>query len=145
VRPRDLETLELPRALDAIAALARSDAGREVVRALRPATDPTEVDARLDTLADLVALTTEASPLPTADVPGLGPALTQAAPAGAVLETRRLLEVRDVLLVARNVRVHLRRDADRFPRLAALADGLPESPEVESALTTLLDESGQVR
>src|SRR5262249_37052199 len=69
----------------------------------------------------------------------------QAAPAGAALETRRLLEVRDLLIVARTVRVHLRRDADRFPLLAAVADGLPEAPEVEAALTTLLDDGGQVR
>src|SRR4029453_6215977 len=50
-----------------------------------------------------------------------------------------------ILVVARNVRVHLRRDPDRFPRLAAVADGLPEAPDVESALTPLLDEGGQGR
>jgi DNA mismatch repair protein MutS2 len=145
VRPRDLDTLELPRALDAIATHARSDAGRGAVRALRPATERAEAEQRLDTLGELVALTAEAGALPTAAVPALGPALAQAAPAGAVLETRRLLEVRDLLVVARNVRVHLRRDPDRFPHLVAVADGLPEAPDVESALTTLLDESGQVR
>jgi DNA mismatch repair protein MutS2 len=145
VRPRDLDTLELPRALDAIAACARSDAGRAAVRALRPTADRAEAEHRLDTLGELVALTAEAGALPTADVPELGPALAQAAPAGAVLETRRLLEVRDLLVVARNVRIHLRREPDRFSRLAAVADGLPEAPDVESGLTTLLDESGQVR
>ena len=78
-------------------------------------------------------------------MPRLAPALAQAAPAGAALETRRLLEVRDLLLVARSVRVHLRRDPDRFALLAGVADGLPEAPEVEAALTTLLDDGGQVR
>ena len=47
--------------------------------------------------------------------------------------------------MARQVRNHLRRDPDRFPRLAAVADGLPETPDVEAALTTMLDERGQVR
>jgi DNA mismatch repair protein MutS2 len=145
LRSRDLDTLELPRALDAIATRARSEAGREAVTALRPATDLPDVEQRLDTLAELMALTPEAGALPTADVPRLAPSFAQAAPAGAVLETRRLLEVRDVLVVARHVRVHLRRDPDRFPLLAAVADGLPEVPDVESALTTLLDESGRVR
>ncbi len=145
MRPRDLETLEFPRALDAIAALARSEAGRDAVAALRPAADRPDAEQRLDTLAELVALAAEAGALPSADVPRLGPALAQATPAGASLETRRLLDVRDLLLVARTVRVHLRRDPDRFPRLAATADGLPEAPEVESALTAMLDESGQVR
>jgi len=145
VRSRDLDTLELPRALEAIATLARSEAGRDAVRALRPAVERAEAERRLDTLAELVALTDEAGSLPTADVPRLAPALAQAAPAGAALETRRLLEVRDLLVVARNVRVHLRRDPDRFALLAAVADGLPEAPEVEAALTTLLDDGGQVR
>jgi DNA mismatch repair protein MutS2 len=145
VRSRDLDTLELPRALEAIAMLARSEAGRDAVRALRPALERADAERRLDTLAELVALTGEAGALPTADVPGLAPALAQAAPAGAALETRRLLEVRDLLVVARNVRVHLRRDPDRFALLAAVADELPEAPEVEAALTTFLDDGGQVR
>src|SRR5262249_58220821 len=110
VRPRGVDTLELPRALEAIAELARSEAGRDAVRALRPAADPTVAERRLDTLAELVALGAEARPLPTADVPRLAPALAQAAPAGAALETRRLLEVRDLLLLARPARAHLRRE-----------------------------------
>ena len=118
MRSRDLDTLELPRALEAIATLARSEAGRDAVRALRPAVERAAAERRLDTLAELVALTGEAGSLPTADVPRLAPALAQAAPAGAALETRRLLEVRDLLLVARSVRVHLRRDPDRFALLA---------------------------
>jgi DNA mismatch repair protein MutS2 len=145
VRPRDLDTLEFPRALEAIATLARSGAGREAVLALRPVTTRDEAEHRLDTLAELVALGAEAGPLPTADVPRLAPALAQAAPAGAALEARWLLEVRDLLVVARHVRTHLRHDPERFPRLAAVADGLPEAPDVEASLTAMLDERGQVR
>ena len=56
VRLRDLETLEFPRVLDAIAALARSAAGRQAVLALRPTSDTAEAERRLDLLAELVAL-----------------------------------------------------------------------------------------
>lgn len=145
MRPRDFETLELPRVLEAVAELARSEAGREQVRALRPAPTLEEAEARLDAAADLVALTRETGPLPTADVAPLSPALAMAAPAGAALESSRLMEVRDLLVVARNVRVFLRHDFDRFPLLCGLADGLPEVPEVEEALTSVLDERGAVR
>ncbi len=145
MRLRDLDTLEFHRALDAVAALARSEAGRQAALALRPATGRDEADERLAVLAELVALGAEAGPLPTADVPRLGPALAQAAPAGAALETRWLLDVRELLAVARSVRVHLRHDPERHPRLAAVADGLPEAPEVEAALSAMLDERGQVR
>jgi DNA mismatch repair protein MutS2 len=145
VRPRDLDTLELPRVLDAVAAHARSIAGRDAVRALRPTTDLDEARERLALLAEAVALGDETGAIPTADVPLLGPALAQAAPACAALESRRLVELRDVLVVARSVRTHLRHDLDRFPRLAALADALPEAPELEAELLRTLDESGEVR
>ncbi|HEV7733046.1 MAG TPA: Smr/MutS family protein [Candidatus Binatia bacterium] len=145
MRPRDLETLELPRVLEAIAGFARSESGRDAVHALRPTTDRAVADDRLDVAAELLALTAEAGAMPTADVPRLGPALTQAAPVGAALEGRWLMEVRDLLVVARHVRTWLRRDPDRLPRLATLADGLPEVPELEEALLSTLDDSGQVR
>lgn len=145
MRPRDLDTLELPRVLDAVAAHARSVAGRDAVRALRPTTDLDEARERLALLGEAAALGDEEGAIPTADVPLLAPALAQAAPAGAALETRRLVEIRDVLIVARHVRTHLRTDLDRFPRLAALADALPEAPELEAELLRTLDESGEVR
>lgn len=142
---RDLVTLELPRVLEAVAAHARSAAGRETVRARRPLTDPAEISRRLDLLDELVAATRETGPLPCADVTRLGPVLREAAPAGAVLEPSSLVAVRDLLAVARHVRTALRRDPVRYPRLAALADTLPEVPAPEAALLALLDESGQVR
>src|SRR5262249_52799606 len=63
VRPRDLDTLEFPRALEAIAGLARSEAGRAAVCALHPTSDRAEAERRLDTLAELVALGGEAGSL----------------------------------------------------------------------------------
>jgi DNA mismatch repair protein MutS2 len=55
------------------------------------------------------------------------------------------MEVRDLLVVARSVRVFLRHDFERFPLLCGLADSLPEVPEVEEWLTRVLDERGAVR
>jgi len=119
MRARDLETLEFPRVLDAIAALARSAAGRQAVLELRPTSERAEAERRLDLLAELVALAAAAGRPPTADVPLLAPALAAAAPDGATLEPRRLAEVRDLLAAARQLRAYLRRDPARFPRLAA--------------------------
>jgi len=50
-----------------------------------------------------------------------------------------------VLATARRVHAHLRRDRDRFPRLAALAEPLVEVREVGRPLGDALDESGQLR
>jgi DNA mismatch repair protein MutS2 len=145
LRPRDLDTLELPRVLEAVAAHARSAAGRDAVRASRPTTDRAEAERRLQVTADLIALDAEAGRLPTADVPVLGPALADAAPHGAALESRRLVEIRDVLGVARRTAAHLRRDPERFPALAALADTLIDLRELRTTLARTLDDSGQIR
>jgi DNA mismatch repair protein MutS2 len=145
VRSHDLVTLEFSRVLDALAARARSAAGREAVHALRPAADRVATARRLDALGELLALAAETGRPPLADVPRLAKALAAAAPEGTALEPRRLAEVRDVLAVARAVRTYLARDPDRFPRLAEQANALERLPEVADALAEALDETGQVR
>jgi DNA mismatch repair protein MutS2 len=142
---RDLETLELPRVLEAIAAGARSAAGRQAVLELQPTDDLAEAERRLDSLVAVVTLAAEAGPPPTADVALLAPTLAAAAPFGATLEPRRLADVRDLLATARHVRAWLRRDAARFPGLAMVAGGLEDVPEVAGPLGDALDDTGQVR
>jgi len=145
LRPRDVDTLEFPRVLETIAALARSAAGRSAVLALRSTTDPADADHRLARLGELITLAREIGDPPTSDLPLLAPALSAAAPEGATLEPRRLAEVRDLLSAARHVRAYLRRDPARFPTLAAEAESLDDVPEVAHPLSDALDETGQVR
>lgn len=145
MRPRDLETLELPRVLDAVARHARSEAGRDAVRALEPTRERDEAERRLEITAELLALDAEAGRVPTADVPRLGSALGDAMPEGAALEARRLLEIRDLLAVSRNVGVHLRRDPSRWPALATLADTLEDLRELRTTLARTIDDGGQIR
>jgi len=145
LRPRDLETLEFPRVLDAVAAQARSAAGRDVVRGLQPTADPREAERRLRVTAELVALVAEHGRIPTADVPLLGPALAAATPHGAALESRRLVEIRDLIGVSRRVAAALRRDPARHPTLAALADTLADLRDLRTTLARTIDEAGQIR
>jgi DNA mismatch repair protein MutS2 len=142
VRPHDLDLLEFPRVLEAIAALARSAVGRQAVLRLGP--DP-DREQRLDLVGETLALLPEGGRPPTVDLPQLEPILLAAAPEGAVLEPRRLAEIRDLLAAASVVRSWLDRDSDRFPRLAALAAAMPDPAEVSGALAWALDDTGQVR
>jgi DNA mismatch repair protein MutS2 len=145
LRQRDLTTLEFPRVLDAIARHTRSGAGRLAVLALEPSGDAGEVERRLGTLAEVIAVVAEAGPPPTADLPAAGPALSAAAPEGAALEPRRLAEVRDLIAAGRSARAWLRRDGERRPSLAARAAALPDLRNLEGALAGALDETGLVR
>ena len=145
MRRRDLETLEFPRILEAIAELARSETGRATVRALVPSTDRAEVERRLDVLEELVTLAAETVPLPLGDVPNLDASLAAAAPVGTALDSEALSAVRDVLSTAQAVRAYLRRDPLRFPSLATLAESIVDLPELRAALRHTLDQRGQVR
>jgi DNA mismatch repair protein MutS2 len=145
VQRRDLETLELPRVLDAVAALARSEAGKDAVWTLEPGTDAAAIAHALDVTEELITLTAEAGALPTADVPRITHTVALAAPEGAALETSALVELKDLLAVAKAVRTHLRRDPLRLATLSAFADTLPAVPELETALARTLDERGQIR
>jgi DNA mismatch repair protein MutS2 len=145
LRPRDLETLEFPRVLAAIAERARSAAGKRVVLELRPFPEVETADHRLDLVGELRGLIAEAGRPPLGDLPLLAPALAAAAPEGAALEPRRLADVRDLLAAGRQVRAYLRRTPDRWPLLAAVADGIEDVPEVARPLTDALDETSQVR
>jgi len=145
LEPRDLDTLEFPRVLEAIASLARSAAGRARVLALRPTPDAAVAAERLETLAELVAQVTDTGRPPTTEVALLAPVLAAAAPEGGTLEPRRLADVRELLATAAAVRAHLRREADRFVRLAALAEALADIPEVSRPLASALDDRGQIR
>jgi DNA mismatch repair protein MutS2 len=145
VEGRDLETLELPRVLAAVAGHARSEAGREQVLALAPSADRGDVEHRLEVVEELRTLAAEASRAPTADVARLGPALSAAAPHGSALDGHALVAIRDLLAVSRAVRAHLLRDPVRFPTLATMAETLPEIPGLLSQLRRTLDERGDVR
>jgi len=142
---RDRETLELPRVLAAVARAARSEAGRAIVLALTPSTDAGAIEHHFDVVGELAALAAEAGRAPTSDVPLLEPTLTAAMPPGAALDGHALVDVREVLGVARTVHAYLVRDPLRFPTLAALADTLPEVPGLLSQLRRTLDERGDVR
>jgi DNA mismatch repair protein MutS2 len=139
VRRRDLETLEYPRILDAIATHARSAAGRERVHALQPTADQAEVMRRLDVVDELVTLTGETTSVPLGDVPRVERALAAATPLGSALDCEALAEIRDLLETARAVRRHLARDPLRFPSLGVLADGIPDPSGLLSALRQTLD------
>src|SRR6185503_16180824 len=143
--PRDLETLEFPRVLAAIAERARSAAGKRVVTELRPFDAVETADQRLALVGELRALIAEFGRPPLGDLPLLAPALAAAAPEGAALEPRRLADVRELLAAGSQVRAYLRRAPDRWPLLAAVADGIEDVPEVARPLADALDETGQVR
>ncbi|MEP7356776.1 MAG: endonuclease MutS2, partial [Anaerolineales bacterium] len=71
-------------------------------------------------------------------------ASVQAAAIGAVLEAGQVLDVKSTLIAGRSMQRTLARLADQFPRLAALAARIEDTPGLVEAISLTLDERGEV-
>ena len=100
---KSIQTLELPKVLENLAHEAVTEEGKERCRALRPMTDPEDVQRALDeTSAALEMLTLRGSP----SLSGVRPvwASVERADRGGSLNPRELLDIAAVLSAARNAR-----------------------------------------
>jgi len=142
MRPRDLEVLAFPQVLDALAALAVSTVGAEACRALRPLADRRAADQALATQWSLLRLAETSGTIPLAPFPDVREALALASHDGAILAGDRLVEVRTVLRQARTARQFLAPKVTEHPALAHLPRRLEAFPEIEAALSRMLDDGG---
>jgi len=144
VRPSDLDTLEFPRLLAAVASHASSPAGREACLALRPRI---EVRAARDELARVARFrtATEDEPAPLGDFPDVRPLVAESRTGGARLAGTELREIAAVLRTVGAMRAFLRARLPGEPLFLALAGSLHPMPELERLLADAIDEDGNLR
>jgi DNA mismatch repair protein MutS2 len=142
MRPRDLEVLAFPQVLDAVAALALSTVGAEACRALRPLHDRAAAAEALAAQWSLFRIAETSGAIPLAPFPDVREALTLASHDGAILGGERLVEIRTVLRQARTARQFLAPKTAEHPALAHLPRRLEAFPEIEAALSRMLDDAG---
>ena len=109
---KSIQTLELPRVLELLAAQAATEEGKDRCRALRPFTDPDEV-ARLqqETSAACAMIVLKGTP----PLSGIRPvaASLQRADMGGALNTRELLDIAALLRCARSAREYAAGDREK--------------------------------
>ncbi|HJX40521.1 MAG TPA: hypothetical protein VJ345_03575, partial [Anaerolineales bacterium] len=140
---KDLEALELPKVLAGLAARAAFSASRDLALSLSPTADLAEARRRQAETSEarrLLELRPELSIGGARDVrPRVG-----AAARGAVLEPGDLLEIKDTLLSARDLRRSFEKLEQSFPELKAIAHGLFPSPEIVAAITRAISDRAEV-
>jgi DNA mismatch repair protein MutS2 len=140
---KDLEALELPKVLAGLAARAAFSASRDLALSLSPTADLAEARRRQAETGEarrLLELRPELSVGGARDVrPRVG-----AAARGAVLEPGDLLEIKDTLLSARDLRRSFDKLEQTFPELKAIAQGLFPSPEIVAAITRAISDRAEV-
>ncbi len=145
VRERDLERLEWPSVLSAVGRQARTPMGGRVVAGLRPLATCEEALRLADRVDEMRRVHASGGRLPITEVEDPAPALAELRVAGRVLSGRRIHELLQLLIVARDTAERLRDLApDAFPRLGAEWARFPDLERVVSAIDGQLTPSGEL-
>ncbi len=145
MREKDLHALEFHTLLQLLADCAVSASGREACAAIRPATDPEQIEKKSEQTWQFFRLLEEQLSLPLREFADIRPALQAAGHAGAVLEGPRLLEIQTTLAVSHQLAQFFQRHTKQAPLLADLPARLPRLPALENTLRRCLDDSGQLK
>lgn len=139
---KTLNVLEYPKILERLAGFCDFSASMELARGL----DPTD---SYDLAVSRLAETTEARKLLSIQDASIGaahdvrPAADLAARNG-VLDPHTLLDVKSTLISCRELKKTFEKKEDEYPRLALIADGLPDTHGIVDAITRILSERGEV-
>ena len=139
---KTLNVLEYPKILERLAGFCDFSASMELARSLEP-TD--SYDLAVSRLAE----TTEARKMFSIQDVGVGaahdirPAADLAARSG-VLDPHALLDVKSTLISCRELKKTFDKKENEYPRLALIAEGLPDSHGIFDSITRVLSERGEV-
>jgi len=142
---RTFHLLEFPKALDALAERAVSEAGRARCRTAAPMADEEELRRAAQLAAQALAWRAEGG-VSLAAWPDISGLLAFLGSPHAVLDPDALVALRDVLATARNVRQTLEQHAARgWDLLAALVHGAPHPETTSAGLRRCLDPDGRLK
>ncbi len=152
---KTLNTLEYPRILAALAAHCHFNPARENALEIQPSIDLEEVRGLQSETSDAVALLTLHPGTTIGGARDLRP-IVEDALRGIILDPSRLLQVKDSLVAARNLKRVFQKDQGEFPTLESISEQLPDSlglvsliskvvSEQDGILDTASDKLGQIR
>ncbi len=143
MNPRTLHVLEYNKVLDRIAARCAFSGGQELARALLPSDDLDTVQQRLAQTAEAARLLDQKTDLSFGGVRDVRPHADKAA-RHAMLLAPELLEVRQTLQRARQLRLLLTRLEEPFPQLAALVQEIEPTDELINEIGRAISDRGDV-
>lgn len=138
-----LETLELPEALDRVAAHAAGPMGRAAIRRLVPTADVDWITRELGLVAELTQLLERGDSLAADAVPDPSDAIARVRVDGSVLDGSEIALLRRLLSAARTTSATIQRIAPDAPGVAGLLRPLPAT-ELDRTLDRAIDERGEV-
>lgn len=140
---KTLNTLEYPRILAALAAQCHFNPARERALEMQPSADLEEVRGLQSETADAVALMTLHPGTTIGGARDLRP-IVEDALRGIVLEPSRLLQVKDSLVAARNLKRVFQKDQGEFPTLERISEQLPDSLGLVSLISRVVSDQDEI-
>ncbi|MDW8300266.1 MAG: endonuclease MutS2 [Anaerolineae bacterium] len=140
---KSAHVLELPKILERLARYASFSGGVERIRALRPTSDLREALEWQRETAEAVALFQLRNDITLGSVRDVREAVGQAV-RGIILEPHTLLEIRGTLRRATTLKRTFARLRNQFPTLASIAERLEECAALQSEISRVLDDAGNV-
>ncbi len=118
-------------------------ASEELAQNLSPSTDPAEIKTWQQETTEARTLLDQQPSLGIGGARDIRP-LTRAARIGALLNPTDFLDIQATLVSARSLRRTLVRQTELYPRIAFIAGGLDDLPELSQAIARVLNERGEV-
>ncbi len=146
VHPPDVEALLGFGVLrERLASLAVGRLGRARIAGLRPLAGEAAIRRALRQVAEYQDALRFDDRIPFDAVADLSAALDEIAPEGAYLDPEALIAIRDALATMRLVRAYFLQRKEKYPTLAADAEGLPALQPLEDRLRRLVGDDGQIQ
>ena len=140
---KSIQILELAKILERLSKLTAFSASTSLALALEPTTELAEAVRRQQETSEARRLLTVKPDLTIGGARDVR-SYAQSAAIGGVLEAGEVLDVKNTLIAGRNMQRTLTRLVDQFPRLAAMAAHIEETPGLVEAISVTLDERGEV-
>lgn len=141
---RAIEELDLPQVLDQVARYCMTSMAGDVVRALRPQTNPDILRDDIDRVQECVDILATGTEFPLDRVNDIRPLVSKAIIEGNFLSATELLYVQEAMAVSRTTRRFLA-ERPNAVRLRTLTEPLIDNRVLEKHITDAIDDTGMVR
>lgn len=130
---------------EAAVSAARSEPGREQLRALSPSTQKSRVETQLKRTGEMVDLLQNEAPFPLEHLFDVRTHLINSKAQGSMLNPEAFLQILKISATARKIKSYVKKREGRFNELKAISTGLIPVKELENNIKTVIDEQGNVR
>ncbi|HUT36683.1 MAG TPA: endonuclease MutS2 [Planctomycetota bacterium] len=143
--PHSLEVLEYAKVKAMLAGYAACSLGKAAVQDLQPLTDAAAVRRAIGETSELRELLQRRGRLPVAGMTDVRPAIRGTQEGERAIEPSTLLDIRGTLLAGKHMKALFEEEADAFPLLASLGEGLEDLEPLCVQIDAAIGKDGLVR